>query len=64
MECAPTPLRDSSSSLHQVLWMIRMAPGCSAAGIPALAVHLARAERTHACLRMVHGRTEGKGDTI
>ena len=35
----------------------------AAAGIPSLAFHLARGERTHAHLRRVHGRTEGKGDT-
>ena len=35
----------------------------AAAGIPSLAFHLARSERTHAHLRRVHGRTEGKGDT-
>ena len=35
----------------------------AAAGIPSLAFHLARGERTHACLRRVHRRTEGKGDT-
>lgn len=60
MECTPAPLRESSSSVHREARIIRMAPGCSAAGIPFLAFHLAWGERTHVSLRRVHGGTEGK----
>ncbi len=69
MECTPRPLRDSfawprlatQSSLQRVSGIIGMAPGCcwhSFPGIPP-----GSGERTHACLRRVHGRSEGKGDT-